>query len=122
MNHQKTLQQSLSNEFLTPNSFCAIAADEKSSEIVWFLQIKSIEVTNANMVDDYRHTITAGMEYLVGSYLKKCNETKKGPLFKIMGKDVFFFRETIVYPFVNFQEQKGNYLIANHDTAILYCI
>ena len=73
------------------------------------------------MVDDYGHTIAAGMEYLVGSYLEKCNETKNGQLFKMMGKDVFFFKEThlfsIVYPFVNFQEQKGNYFIANDD----YC-
>ena len=77
----------------------------------------AIEVANANMVDDYGHTIATGMEYLVGSYLEKCNETKKGQLFKMLGKDVFFFKETIVYSFVNFQEHKGIYLIANDD----YC-
>ena len=91
-----TTVSNISNGFLAPNSFCAIAADEKSSETVWFLQIKSTEVANANMVDDYGHTIAAGMEYLLGSYLEKCKETKKGRLFKMMGKDAFFFKETIV--------------------------
>ena len=51
--------------------------------------------------------ISKGQTYIVGSYLEKnwalCN--RKGDCYIVSDKDTFVYRDSVVYPFVNFQHK-----------------
>ena len=50
-----------------------------------------------------------------GNSQKKVTKSNKNLTFKLKKKTTYFYPESIVYPFVNFYEKNGNYIIANTD-------
>ena len=62
------------------------------------------------------HVIIPGQTFVKGSYLEKVGETRNGKKFKEMSKTAFIYKDSVVYPFINFQLAKENNLvIANVD-------
>ena len=61
---------------------------------------------DVGVTDGYGHMIPAGHSYVRGKYMEKQGETKHGKRYTCMKKDVYFYKESVVYPFVNFQQQK----------------
>jgi len=49
-----------SHDFLMPNSICALAADEKSHDTVWFVQIEEEVVATETLFDDYGFQVNKG--------------------------------------------------------------
>ena len=64
--------------------------------------------------DDYKNKIVQGQKYLYGHYLEKLSRTPKGLMsyYVYEQKNIFFFPESIIYPFVPFNElKKGKKII-----------
>ena len=49
---------------------------------------------------DYGNTINAGQGYVVGNFMEKIVESKKGLTYKLSKKQTFFFKEPVIYPYV----------------------
>ena len=90
-------------DFIPPNTICAIAAGS-SHEILWFVNIDSVNTAYDLVSDKQGHMILPGQVYITGRYLEKekKRELKKGIFFKIRNQ-VFIAKESVVYPFANFQ-------------------
>ena len=58
------------------------------------------EPVNFERADDYGRSVVMGQHYLVGNFLEKTKSAKKGLFLKLSTKTAFFFKESIVYPFV----------------------
>ena len=112
-------------DFLLADSIVAVAAAEDSSETMWFVKItKEVEQAENGLLDDYCNAVAAGESYLEGHFLEKQHETTRGFLYKVnLKKKTFFFKESVLYPFVNFSERKTGLFLDNHDYVdILYNI
>lgn len=105
--------QTTTHEFLLPNTFCAIAADKKSSDTVWFIFIQSEGFAEKDESDSYGFTIKKGQYRLKGHYLEKHIENKKEIRYRLMKKKTaFFFPESVVYPFVQLEVRKDLYYLS----------
>ena len=100
-----------------PGCICAIAADDKSTDTIWFVKIIERCETDKQCTNDYGHTVAQGNEYFSGKYLERESETRHKRSFKEMKKTMFFYRTSVVYPFVNFEKSKNLF----HITKTEYC-
>ena len=104
------------NYFLLPGSVCVIAVDNKSTNTVWFVQIIRELDSPENVIDDYGHTASAGQKYMLGYLLEQEHDQITKTKYKLMyKKKTNFYRESIVYPFVNISEINGHYIISSRD-------
>ena len=93
--------------------YCCIIS---SVGTVWFLQLTVESQANTRVVDDYEHIVPEGVDYLKGHYLEKVDETIKVYKYQLMHKkSVFFYKESVVYPFVNFQATQKHLLLLKRD-------
>ena len=77
---------------MVPDTTVALAAELSSSDTVWFIRISNETMADHEMVDDFNHKISAGNRYVSGHY---------------------FFKESIVYPFVTSEQKSGKLFISN---------
>ena len=108
--------------FLLSGSVCAVAADKKSINTVWFIHILEEKVAETVIIDDYGQKINEGFKYFRGNYMEESKSSKEGALYKIDTKrTTCFFKERIVYPFVRFDERKNGFFLQNvHLVDILH--
>ena len=59
--------------------------------------------------------ISSGQKYVAGKYLEKVGSKKQCQTYKLMQKNVYFFKNNIIYPFVNFQARKEVYSISDSE-------
>ena len=102
---------------IIPEMFCAIAASSTSADTVWFMKIVEKCVAAHDIEDDYGHKISQGQHYVVGNFFKRTRSTKNGLLFKEEPKKTYFFKESIVYPFVQSSTLKMELYLINNDFA-----
>ena len=113
-------------DYFTPNTVCAIAAEESSCDMFYFIHIEDSGIADFDIMDDYNHLITKGQKYISGFYREKKTETSKGITYSInTKKSVYFYSESIIYPFVNFQEKpkskKGIMFLSASDYCDVLC-
>ena len=98
------------SDYDVPDTICAVAPEEGSDDLFYFIYIVESSIAEMDMMDhpDYGHVVQKDEEYVSGYYLEKHSETCKGKMYSInKKKDVFFFKESIIYPFMNFTEVNG---------------
>ena len=103
-------------EFAQKDTICAIPASEKSHEAVDFVKIlahQSNDTMDQFLVDDLGQRIGPGQEYLEGRYYLRKHSTAKGTIYQLDQRKVYFFKECIVYPFVQSETIKDGVLISN---------
>jgi len=89
-------------------------ANESSSDTVWFIKITFFGTAESDIIDDYNRCVKAGHQYLQGCYLEHHYETNKGTVYNIYNeKERFLFQESVVYPYVNYDDKKGKIFISN---------
>ena len=69
------------------------------------------------LTDKCRHCISNGQKYVADKYLQKVGSKKRCQTYKLMKKNVYFFKNNIIYLFVNFQVRKDVYSISDFE----YC-
>ena len=97
------------------DTYCAVAADKSSPDTVWFIQVKDSYNASVQMTDDYNNIIAAGMDYVEGKFLEKLHVVQKGTLYKLSKKKTYFFKDSVVYPFVQFTTAKKGLLLSNEE-------
>ena len=60
---------------------------------------------------------TKFLKGIVGNFLERTSSTKKRLLFKEKSIKIYFFKESIVYPFVQFSTLKMELYLTNNDFA-----
>ena len=105
-------------EVLLKGVVVAVAADERHTDVVWFIKIEEEEsVATDTLKDDYGNIIKAGQSYLKGKFLERISAGNK---YRVAKKLTYFYRETIVYPFVQAVALKAGYLIRNEELCEIY--
>ena len=89
-------------DFIPPNTIFAIAAGS-GHEILWFVNFDSVNTACDLVSDKQSHLILPGQVYITGRYLEKKRELKNEIFFKIINHQVFIAKESVMYPFANFQ-------------------
>ena len=95
----------------------AISPSKSSRESIWSMKIISERVAESKIEDDYKHVVQKGDTYIEGRHLEEDGTTRSELKFKLMKKVVFFRKESVVYPFVNFQRKDDTHLVSKQD----YC-
>ena len=120
------------NEFVSVGTYVAVAA-RKSEGAVWavdpFWIIKVTEVNRVDLVnpsvDSFGFQIQPKQLHLAGHFLEKNEQrtTMKKMGFDLSKKISFFFKESILYPYVNINEEKRGLSLEMTDyTDILYYV
>ena len=113
------------NDFFLPGSICAVAASDDSGDTVWFIEIIDEDLVPSgepNRVDGYKHVIGPGVPYLRGYLLEKIARAQRrdGDYYKVIkSKETFFYKDTIVYPFVQFDAQKKGLFLSNTELVTI---
>ena len=113
------------NSFLTPESIVAIAADKKSIDTIWFIKVIEAECVNddEDEHDAYGHSVPKGVAFMKGNFLEKIQDSTNGQIFKLPKKITFFYKESVLYPYVNFKEtKKGLVLSSSEYTDIIHYV
>ena len=106
-----------SDDFLLADTFCAVAPDESSPETLWFMKVKDSFELAVEMIDDYENVIAPGLPYIEGRFMEKVDVLAKGYLYKLSKKKRFFFKESVVYPFVQFTGHKKGFFLSMEEYA-----
>ena len=106
---------------MNAGSFVAVAPDADAPDPVWFIKVTDNDSTaGPTEEDDYGNRILMGLRFLKGHFLERLHCEKNCVLFKLSKLATFFYRETIIYPFVSIEESKKGLKITNkHYTDIL---
>ena len=91
------------SDFLLEGSICTVAAAEKSPDTVWFIHIDSQSTATEDLTDEYGVKVGAGQMFYMGSFLEQLSAVKSGIYYKKMKKRASFFKESVLYPFVNLE-------------------
>ena len=115
------------NDFVSVGTYVAVAAPKESADTVWL--IKVVEVNRVDLEkesqDSYQHKIAPGVMHLSGHFLEKSDKasTMKVTVYKLSQNITYFFKESIVFPYVNIYEGKRGLTLSMTDYAdILYHI
>ena len=111
-------------DFIVADAFVAIAAKETLMGLIWFIKVTKIGcVGNGKDIDNYDHIIPTGVGYMIGHFLEKSSQSTKSQTYTLSKKLTFFYKEIVVYPYVNFQPCKNGFKLKMSDcTEILHFI
>ena len=79
---------------------------------IWFVYIVNVEEALDEKLDRYGHAIPPGHMFVRERYLERMEDTNKEQMYKLMLKEVFLYKESIVYLFVNMEHKKDHYFIS----------
>ena len=71
--------------------------------------------------DDYGHKIPARMKFLIGHFLEQVSTTKGSNIFCLLKKVTYFYKETVVYPYVEIKAGKKGLLLKSTDYMNIIC-
>ena len=101
------------NEFVAKDSVVAVAAPDKHTDTVWFIMVTSNKMTmNKLIIDEYDNTIAAGQANFTGQFLE---QTTSQTVYVLANKKPYFFKESVVYPFVQVIPNKKGFFITNDE-------
>ena len=87
-----------------------------SQDVVWLIQISESKcISEQPETDSYGNTIIPGAHYLKGVFFEKLYNQEDHALFKLSKEVTFFYRETIIYPFVYLEGTKKGFKLMNSD-------
>ena len=102
-----------STGFLLKNTVVAVAADDSHHETVWFIMIEEEEKSLIQAVEDsYGNIIPPNQPFLSGYFLEP---TTTKCIYQKSRKITYFYKETVVYPFVQAIPNKRGYEISNNE-------
>ena len=68
---------------------------------------------DGSCVEDYGNAVGQGVRYLKGHLLEKTDEKDSNKLYQLSKKQTLFYKESVVYLYVNFQETKNGLALNN---------
>ena len=124
--------ESEADKFIIPGTIITVSPAKKSDDTVWFIHVVDIKCcTKKPSTDDYGHIIPPGINFLQGNFLERVSSSKSYILFKCSKKITYFYQGTILFPFVEMEETKKDFILKNknykdllyhiEDTGMLIC-
>ena len=111
------------SKYLLPGSVCAIAVRNNTSDTVWFISVTKQSEATKIAIDDYGFAVQPGQHYVEGHFIELTKTSSKGRFYTPASKVAFFFKESVVYPFVQLSNVRGKLFMNNNDYAeILYFV
>lgn len=114
--------------FIQPNSYVALRADNSTDhgDMIWLVKVADINKMN-NMKseeDSYHNVIPKGTLFFSGHFLERLNVEKRSTTYKLVdNKITYFYKESVIFPFVNIVESKKGLVLSDEDyTDILIYI
>ena len=111
------------------DQIAAIATENSSTDTVWFMYVIEVKCVDhsINNTDDYGHNVPKSQPYLLCNYLEKLNDNKKGVVYQKSKKNIFLYKESIVYQLVEFEPNYNNkedliFLSNNKFFEVLNCV
>ena len=111
------------------DQIAAIATENSSTDTVWFMYVIEVKCVDysINNIDDYGHNVPKSQPYLLCNYLEKLNDNKKGVVYQKSKKNIFLYKESIVYQLVEFEPNYNNkedliFLSNNKFFEVLNCV
>ena len=99
------------NKILHIDSVVAVAADDNSPDTFWFVIIEGEEdQRDTPTKDQYGNQVPAGQPFLTGRYLERGRHPN---IYCRSKRTLYFYKESIVYPFVQAQETKKGFLVSD---------
>ena len=93
-----------------------VAADEKSIDTIWFIRVSGNECIGCdNEKDDYGNVVPYGESFFKGHFLELVVEKSSHRVYKQSKKITFFYKESVIYPYVNMAETEKGYILKNVD-------
>lgn len=105
--------ESVLTDLLTEDVIIAVAADTKSIDSIWFIQFKQKLSSDIPATNDYGHIIPPGVNFFCGHFLERESCSTHAILFKISKKKTYFYKESVLYPFVEVETTKRGIQITN---------
>ena len=100
----------------------AVAALTESLDSIWLIKVNETNcVSTIECVDDYGNKIPAGINFLKGNFLERDNTTKTSTIFRLSKKSTFFYKETVVFPYVEIEEHKRGLVLQNKVFMDIIC-
>ena len=110
------------NDFITPESIVAVAADgDDDTDTIWFISVTKTKCVGDGVKDGYENIIPLGLEYMKGHFLNRNYTTKSSTVFSLSNKVTRFYKETVIFPFVNVKESKKGIEIENKEWTDIIC-
>ena len=110
------LQQDYQQDFVLPDTYCAVAADKSSPETLWFIKVITLhDASDETKTDEWGITIPPGQQKIEGTFVVKNSACSDGDIYKPNKKKTFFYPESVVYPCVQFKSKKDGLLLTNEE-------
>ena len=114
-------EESSASNFIVENSVVAVAAPPKSIDTIWLVHVNETNCVSLKVnIDDYGNKIPPGITFKGSFYERSCS-TKEGTVFKLSKKNTFFYKESVVFPYVELQPSKKGYVLSNGVYADIIC-
>ena len=59
---------------------------------------------------------------MLGHFLEQVSDQITSKTYKLIDKETIFYRESVVYPFINVTEKKGKYISSRDFIDIINCV
>ena len=104
------------DDFILPDTYVAVAARDKDvQDTIWVIKVTETKCVGDGSADDYKINIPMGQEHMKGHFLEQKHITKTSTIFSLSTKVTHFYKETVVFTFVNVKESKKGFEIDNQD-------
>ena len=106
-------------DFIIPQMYVAVAADDNSLDPMWFIKVLKVECCgNGKYGDDYGNIIPVGVNFIKGHFMEKSVfSNSKYQTYKLSRKVTLFYKESVVYPYVNSEQNKKGFILKMDEYA-----
>ena len=100
-------------DFIIPQTYVAVAADDNSLDPMWLIKVLEVECCgNGKDDDDCGNIIPVGVNFIKGHFMEKSVfSNSKYQTYKLSRKVAIFYKESVVYPYVNFEQNKKGFIL-----------
>ena len=84
-----------------------------------FIKVKDSFESAVEVIHDYKNFIAPGPGYTEGRFMEKVDVLAKGFLYKLYKKKTFFFKEFVVYRFVQFKGHKKVFFFSVEESVVV---
>ena len=100
---------------MLPGTIVALAAEKKSKDTSYLMKIACAEsVKDHDDTDSFGNTVAKGTKHLEGYFLDSYNG-----VYRVSKKRAIFYKESVVYPFVQVTEGKKGFLLSNDQFLLI---
>ena len=101
----------------------AVAPSEDSTDSIWIIKVVETDCTadTDKTEDSYGNKIPRGFSFLKGQFLEHTFTTKTATIYKLSEELTYFYKETVLYPYVDIKCEKKGLTLTNTELTEIIC-